>query len=410
MIILFLYILLYLYLVTMTILSIKSKKKKMWYWLFSGLLFAVLNTISTITYTLSNHTVSLGGYSAELLLCLVVAVISILPLFVILLISIAGIIIQIRQKKLVNDDINGFAIKRITILKTFVIIILILLATYWGQNCIFEYRNEVEVNRYNTIRKEEISKMVSFINNKYRLNLQIDDCIYYREEDYTRHSDILGNGSTYNIPYIAVFKFGNEKITVVDRKGFMSDNKQLKDLNKIISDYFSEKAGVEFDFVEFGKSYVGSWNGNDNIINTILQTKFNTLITNETISEFIDAVLEESDLSIKFYIKDNDNTETLINDITKNLQYLKNYSNIEIVQVYGYNQNLIINNKEIDFPNEHRNYGNSSNDYYDSYKFGCYYIDADSTDFTYLLTMKLDRGYSSGIGQTINGWTFKTLK
>lgn len=410
MIILFSYILLYLYLIVIMILSIKSKKKKKWYWLFSGLFLAILNIISTIFYTFSDHTLFPEGYGPELLLCFVVALISILPLLLILIISIASIIIQIKQEKTMNDKIDDFVIKKITILKTFVIIILILNATYFGQTYVYKFENKIEVNNYNNIKKEEISKMVNFINNKYSLNLQIDDCIYYREEDYTRHSDIFGNGSTYNIPYIAVFKFDNEEITVVDRKGFISDNKQLKELNKIVSKYFSEETGIEFDFVEFSKSYVGSWSGNDNIINIILQTKFNTLITNENISEFIDYVLEEADLSIEFYIKDNDNKETLINDITKKLQYLKNYSNIEIVKVYGYKQDLVINNKKIDFPNEHKNYGNSSDDYDDSYKFGCYYIDSNSSNFTYSLTMMLNRGYTSGIGETINGWTLRILE
>lgn len=203
--------------------------------------------------------------------------------------------------------------------------------------------------------------MASFLNDKYNINIQESDCIYYREQDYTRHSDIFGNGSTYNIPYITVFKNNNELITVVDRKGFISDNRQLRDLNDILINYYYQKTGIKFDYIEFNKSYGGSWSGNDNIINAVLQTKFNTLITDKNIEQFLEYILQESDLSISFYIKDNseNNIETLKYNITNELEYLREYDNIEIVKVYGYVGQLDIKYDEIEFPNEHRYYGNS---------------------------------------------------
>ena len=130
--------------------------------------------------------------------------------------------------------------------------------------CVFDYSKYViqqrgELNTYNNVKKKEINKMASFLNDKYNINIQESDCIYYREQDYTRHSDILGNGSTYNIPYITVFKNNNELITVVDRKGFISDNRQLRDLNDILINYYYQKTGIKFDYIEFNKSYGGSW-------------------------------------------------------------------------------------------------------------------------------------------------------
>jgi hypothetical protein len=67
-----------------------------------------------------------------------------------------------------------------------------------------------------------------------------------------------GNGKTYNIPYITVFEKENQKITVADRKGVISDNAQLKDLNYYIGDYFSKIVDTDIDFVQISKTYNGN--------------------------------------------------------------------------------------------------------------------------------------------------------
>ena len=71
-----------------------------------------------------------------------------------------------------------------------------------------------------------------------------------------------------------------------------------------------------------------------------------------------------------FYIKDNsvNDIETLKYNIINELEYLRNYTNIEIIKVYGYEGELAIKHEEIEFPNEHKDYGNSSDDYDDGYK------------------------------------------
>jgi len=175
--------------------------------------------------------------------------------------------------------------------------------------------------------------------------------------------------------------------------------------------YYYQKTGIKFDYIEFNKSYGGSSRGNDNIINAVLQTKFNTLITDKNIEQFLDYILQESDLSISFYIKDDseNNIETLKYNITNELEYLRDYDNIEIVKVYGYVGQLDIKHKEIEFPDEHKDYGNSSDDYYDGYKFGCYYIDATSNNLTSSLSMDLNRGYTAEKGESINGWKYRVL-
>lgn len=303
----------------------------------------------------------------------------------------------------------GYMSKAIIILAGVALAFIILVCGFFCYKNVLHQKEEI--NKYNVVRYEEISRMAEFLNDKYDLDLQEKDCVYYREEDYTRHSDMMGNGTTYNIPYIAVFKNDNETITVTDRKGFISDNRQLKEINHFVADYYSRKTGINFDYVEFGKSYVGSWSGNDNVINTVLQTRFNKRITEDNVEELINYILQESALSVTFYIKSSGgNREALINDITGQLSYLKGNSNIEILEVYGYDNELDIKHREIDFPEEQRDYGNSSDDYDDGYKFGCYYVDTDSTDFTFSLAMELERGYTIGTGQKINGWGYRELE
>ena len=364
--------------------SIKSKDNRNWLILFSINISSIISVVLVGFYALSNQYLGSDGLG-YLLICFFA-----LCAYLFLLI--------------VNSKNKAITIP----------LILITLLTLFL--CVFDYSKYViqqrgELNTYNNVKKKEINKMASFLNDKYNINIQESDCIYYREQDYTRHSDILGNGSTYNIPYITVFKNNNELITVVDRKGFISDNRQLRDLNDILINYYYQKTGIKFDYIEFNKSYGGSWSGNDNIINAVLQTKFNTLITDKNIEQFLEYILQESDLSISFYIKDNseNNIETLKYNIINELEYLREYDNIEIVKVYGYVGQLDIKHDEIEFPNEHRYYGNSSDDYYDGYKFGCYYIDTTSNNFTFSLSMDLNRGYTTGTGESINGWKYHVI-
>lgn len=98
--------------------------------------------------------------------------------------------------------------------------------------------------------------MVDFVNKKYITNFEVDDCIYYREEDYSRHQDLFGNGKTYNIPYLGIFEKGMKKITVADRKGKLSDDGQLEELNSYLGNFFSKKVGEKIDFVQVRKTYV----------------------------------------------------------------------------------------------------------------------------------------------------------
>jgi NADH:ubiquinone oxidoreductase subunit 6 (subunit J) len=388
-----LFILLLLFNIYFLIKSLKPKDNKNWVILFSLNISSIISALSIGYYSLA--TAKGLNYLILIVLELCIYVIALIVNF---------ILKTITMKR--NKDQNVIEkLNKTTIIKS-IILPLVLVAFLTIIICGIDYsksalQKKEELNTYNNIKNSEISKMADFLNNKYDMNLSESDCIYYHEENYTISWDLDSGNVSKNIPYIAVFRTDNENITVSDRTGFISDNKQLKDLNKFISDYYQEKTGIKFDYIEFSKSY--SWTGDDNIINTVLQTKFNKLITNQNVEELIKYILQESDLSIKFYIKDDENTnkETLINSITNKLDYLKDYSNIDVLTVYGYDDNLIIKNEGIDFSD----YESLKDDYYDGYKFGYYYIDSDSINVTFSLSMDLDRGYTTS-GELINGWRY----
>ena len=388
--------------------SIKSKDNRNWLILFSINISSIISVVLIGIYALSNPFLGWNGLGYLLICFLALCA----DLFLLMVNSIFKII-EVRKNK--KQNIIPETLNR-NVKNKAIIIPLILITLSTLSLCGFDYSKYVieqrgELNTYNNIKKKEINKMASFLSNKYNINIQENDCIYYREQDYTRHSDIFGNGSTYNIPYITVFRYNDEIITVADRKGFISDNRQLGELNEILTKYYYQKTGIKYDYIGFRKSYVGSWNGNDNIINIVLQTKFNELITDKNIEQFLDCILKESDLSISFYIKDDNenNIETLKYNIINELEYLREYNNIEIVKVYGYIGQLDIKYDKIEFPDEHKDYGNSSDDYYDGYKFGCYYLDTTSNNFTFSLSMDLNRGYTTGKGELINGWKYLVI-
>lgn len=296
--------------------------------------------------------------------------------------------------------------------KKYILIVLAMFVLLTIASCGTENRNTGDNNE---TKQTKIEEMANFINKKYNLNFDIEDCIYYREEDYSSHTDIFGNGKTYNIPYITVFEKENQKITVADRKGVVSDNAQLKDLNYYIGDYFSKIVDTDIDFVQISKTYNG--NIEDYTINSILQNGFNEKITQNNISDFMDKIFKEDDLELLFYVKDTEDRIGLINTLTSKLSYLKKYTNIERIMIYIYDKNekLLVNNIEKEL----------SDDYYDSYKFGYYYVpndfeyyypDSENSNFkneefnTFVASAyyNLNRGYGPGQGnkiyEIINDW------
>lgn len=314
------------------------------------------------------------------------------------------------------------------IIAPFLIIMLVLFVICIAINLRYVIQEKWESMEYEETKKEEIYKMADFIKDKYNLDFEAKDCVYYREEDYSRHSDLFGNGTTYNIPYIAVFEHEKDRITVVDRNGMLSDNGQLDELNYYIGRYFEKRVGSNIDFVQIRKT--GNGNIEDDTINHILQSKFNEKLTEDNINDFMKEVFKEENLEFIFYVKDSADREDLINRVTTKLGYLKDYHNIERVMVYIYNkeEELVVNSIEKEFNDEYEQYM-TSDDYYDDYKFGYYYVPNDFEYFysdsessvlkdekfnTFVASAyyNLDRGYGSNQGdkqyEIVNGWYIYT--
>lgn len=386
--------------------SVKTKKNKNWIISFSITVSSLIGSVFIGAYSVWNTYLNW-----DVLNYIFLVVLAFCADFILFVLNLIFFLLSAKKKKqnnIVEKTEKSAKIKGIIL----PVICILLFTTLVCATDYFYYvvESKGELNTYSHIKSREIKKMANFLNEKYDLTVTKEDCTYYREQDYTRHSDIFGNGSNYAIPFISVFEKGDEKITVVNRNGFLSDNRQLDEINEILTRYFYQKTGILFEYIEFQKSYVGSWQGNDNVINEVLQTKCNSRITNRNIEKFFEYILEEPSLSITFYLKnDNGDIETLKQKIICELEYLREYKNIEILNVYGFGGQLIVQHKEIDFPEEQRDYGNHSDDYNDRHKFGCYYIDPSSCEFTFSLTMDLDRGYLSPNGELINGWVYRKV-
>ena len=385
--------------------SIKTRDNRNWLILFS------INVSSIISVFLFGWYSLFALANKTLKYFIIYFIIYVLVFVVNLLLLIISSILKINEA-INNKRRNIMPIvltRKVKCKSIFIPLILIILFTLCL--CGIDYSKDViqkrgELNTYNNVKKKEINKMVSFLNDKYSINIMNSDCVYYREQDYTTHNGFMYS-TTFNIPYIGVFKYNNELITVADRKGFISDNRQLGEINDILIEYYYNKTGIKFDYIEFSKGSGSNWCGDDNIINIILQTKFNELITDDNVEEFLNYVLQEANLSISFYISNVDNMDVLKDDIIDELEYLREYDNILSVNVYGYTGELDIIHREILFPDEKGDYDIETNDIDDGYKFGCYYQDERSIDYSFELSMDLDRGYSSYEGVSINGWKYR---
>ena len=293
----------------------------------------------------------------------------------------------VKKKNIIKEKSDKNIKKKLILILLFLLILLTFI----------ELKGKEEINKYNDIKIKEINKMANFLNHKYNMKLRESDCIYYLEQDYDVHSDFLGNSYKEKIPYIAVFKNKNNKITAVDRNGIVSDNNQLKDLNDMLINYYEQKTGIKFDFIDFGREHL---HGKDNVINVVIENKFNQLITEQNIEQFINYILQESDLSITFYI--NVNNKNNIETITEKLEYLRDYSNIQRVSVYGYDKEPVIKHYEMKFD------GTQIEDLSIGYEFGYYYIDYyDRNNNIFSLTMNLNSNYTSEIDESINGWEYR---
>ena len=370
--------------------SVKTKNNRNWLILFT-LIFSSIISLFLLANYWENH--SSQRTLSEILGSFFVIVFLFIANFGILFISIIIKILKtlrFKKKGIIRDKIDIKTRLKLTVFP-FLLIIFVLISLCAADYAYYKYKEQQEIKKYNEVKKEEVKKMVTFINDKYDINFKEKDCIDYVEKDYSTRGFLP---ITYNIPYIAVFKQNNETITVIDRKGFISDNRQLKDIHYIIGDYFTSITGINIEFADLGEY----------TINSVLEYNFNKKITHDNIDKFIDIASKKEDFQLIFYVKDTVIKEDLINDFISKFNYLKSLTDDIEVYFYKSDEELLVKFDDKKAYNEEDKYETTpNNDDYD--KFGKYYVD---NDFTYFLGTTLLYDLRNHQCKEINGWNFCT--
>ena len=162
---------------------------------------------------------------------------------------------------------------------------------------------------------KQIGKMAQYLNDKYGYDVTSDDCIYFREQDYASHFALIYRVK-YDIPYIAIFDYNGEHITVTDRLGFLGDDGQLEEVSGLLTGYFEKVTGLQIENVE-----LTTLMDNNKSINKILHQKFNEKLTDENIDRFLKQMSEHySSIDVLLYFKAEENLESQLDKITSQLE------------------------------------------------------------------------------------------
>jgi len=332
---------------------------------------AILSNIILMAYLLlylqNGHIAPLDEFILQL------AIIIFTSIFDVLIFVIVAIMYFIKFK---NEE--GINIKKYIIKPFLIVTFITFLLTFVNFGCSVII-NKIEKANNEKIKTEEVNKMADFLNNKYGLSLDDDNCILFRKKDYNFHGDVFGNGSYYNIPYVCVFDNDGEKITVVDRDGYISDNREIQNIGYLMAKYFSKIAGTEIEYVEVRNCSNGYIT--DYLINDVIQNNFNEKFSDNNISDFINKLLLVDNLEINFYLKDSDDIQ--IEELTSKLEYLGENKNIKILKIIIFDDNFLVNKIDSDIM-----------DLYDYHKFNFYYVDKDVLLINKTASLILDRGYN----------------
>lgn len=233
---------------------------------------------------------------------------------------------------------------------------------------------EAAKEKLNAATRSEAQKMVKYLNDKYDTNITIDDFVKFYQK-----SSKIGK------PYIGIFNVNGKTVTVDDVDGKMSDNAELDKINQLITNYFSKKIGVNFDYVEF---YEHDYDYN-NIINRAISTKYNGKITEDNVGELVNYMLNVlvptyDNIYLRFFVKADSYDKTYTDDVKSMISSsLFEEGNIGDVEGYSKYENLHIALIEYkgDLDVEYQKIDDADNSY-DRYKFGCYQVSNDS-DLTY---------------------------
>ena len=255
-----------------------------------------------------------------------------------------------------------------------------------------EYNERGTLESFASVKAKEIKSMSEYLNSKYGLNVSSEDVIYYLEKDTNKYSSYELSYENADVPYYAIFKVGDEEIAVADRDGRLSDNRQLKEIDKLITNYFEDKTGNRFNYINFSlpNSDTASPCIKYNAINKILQTEMSDLLTKDNIDQFVEKLLNIDRLKIDFYIKDS--AEVYPYEVAEHLSFLQNYTNIDELSIWFYEDgdiNYIIYDDLDKTDYEKTGKGWDKGTYIkDSYKFGCTYVEVNEESEIRYLTAK----------------------
>lgn len=353
-----------LYLIVGLRLAVKSKEKGYYHLQFINIIIGIIIAITNVVYPIGVNTLP-GNTKLHIL------TIGLITDILLLITSIATLIAYNTQKK--NKKLKytkKFYLKRI-----FKFAITVLLVIYSSQSIVFllqEGRENKVIDKEKDTQQEEAIK---YIKSKYNITLEKDNCIYYSKEKYIL--DEKTNTKIYS-PYIMIYKYNNETMTIMKKKNILSDNRQIPELNKIISEYFSKKSNLEIDFADIDKVYDEAKCENESVVSTVIQNGYNIKINSNNIPDFMGEVLKEKNLRIELYIKENGNRNIQSNDIKKRIAYLQEYENIKEIDVYIYSNQLKIKKEEYHYKAANNNKN----------KFECYYAPAEENNISYKIVMK----------------------
>lgn len=397
--------------------SVKNKDNKHWITLLSTIIGAILSCILIMSYEFINtQSTYLDG--------IVVLLFTVLAGLIYGFISLLSIILKLFQKRrLKNKGIIKEKIekktKRRRLATPILYIALITICICFVDFLVYEHKEVVEKNRYDTVKKEKIEKMVYYINDKYDAEYTVEDNSFYREYKY---DEVEMAPKKHNDFYIGTFDNGEESITVsVNKDNFLSDNAQIKDISYLIRDYYSDIVGIDIEYVVI-KNKDGNYE--DDLINNTLQFKFNDLITKDNIGEFIDELLNNNDVEMIFYVKDSNNRNDLLEVLIDKLSYLENMDNIQGLSIYLYNskEELIIQENYIELYGDYL-YDEVHLNYYAANMFGFVYV-PNSIEFseefkeenTFVTIAFSNKKYAQGYKyedkevKTIKDWTIYDFK
>ena len=267
----------------------------------------------------------------------------------------------------------------------------------------------------------KINELAQYLNDKYGYSLTVADCVDYVGEDYDHRGNFFGYGSSSDVPFVAAFIVDGQRILATDRKGFLSDDGQLDELNDLLCGYYTEITGLEgLEYVDIRRSS-GSIHG-DPTAGLVLMRHCNVLLNEENIGEYVDALFEnEKYVQITFYFREKEDREAQLDEITQKLAQIDKPENMVILQFYTIlgDEPLHVTEDRVDLDYVHAELKKNAYDF----SYGAYYVTnpyemyIESEDaFGYRGFYPMDRGYPvAGYGAyneykfDVNGWTMADL-